>query len=67
MEIRKRELIKSSINRKRNDSFDKGLNFIPTPEKFVRYQIKKDLERLGRDIKLKMYYKTEPTPVFPEN
>ena len=45
---------------------DKGLNFFPTPEKLDHYQIKKDLERLGKDIKLKMYYKTEPTPAFPE-
>ena len=36
---------------------DKGLNFIPTPEKFDRYQIKKDLERLGRDIRLKCVIK----------
>ena len=28
---------------------DKGLNFIPTPRKLDRYQIKKDLEGLGRD------------------
>ena len=45
---------------------DKGLNFVPTHEKFDRYQIKKDLEQLGRDIKLKIYYKTEPTPAFSE-
>ena len=36
---------------------DKGLNFVPTPEKFDRYQIKKDLERLGRDIRLKCVIK----------
>ena len=46
---------------------DKGLNFVPTPEKLDRYQTKKDLERLGRDIKLKMYYKSEPTSAFSEN
>ena len=45
---------------------DKGLNFVPTPEKLDRYQIKKDLERLGRDIILKIDYKTEPTPAFSE-
>ena len=43
---------------------DKGLNFVPTPEKIDCYQIKKDLEHLERDIKLKMYYKTEPTSAF---
>ena len=43
---------------------DKGLNFVPTPEKLDRYQIKKDLERLARNIKLRMYYKTEPTLAF---
>ena len=45
---------------------DKGLNFVPVPEKSDHYQIKKDLERLGRDIKLKMYHKNEPTPPFSE-
>ena len=45
---------------------DKGLKFVVKPEKLDRYHIKKDLERLGRDIKLKMYYKTKPTPAFSE-
>ena len=45
---------------------DKGLNVVPTAEKLDDYLIKKDIERLGRGIKLKMYYKTEPTPVFTE-
>ena len=43
---------------------DKGLSFVPTPEKLDCYQIKKDLERLERNIKLRMYYKTEPTLAF---
>ena len=46
---------------------DQGLNFVPTAEKLNRYQIKKDLERLGRDIKLKMYYESELTPAFSES
>ena len=28
---------------------DKGLNFVPTPEKLDRLQIRNDLEKLGRD------------------
>lgn len=34
---------------------EKGINFVPSPEKLDLYQIKKDLERLGRDNKLRMY------------
>ena len=45
---------------------DKGVNFVATPEKLDCYQIKNDLERLGRNIKLKMYYKSEPKPAFSE-
>ena len=45
---------------------DKGLNFVLTPEKLDHYQIKKDLECLGRNIKLKIYYKCEPTPEISE-
>ena len=40
---------------------EKRLNFVPKSEKIDCYQIKKDLERRGRDNKLRMYYKTEPT------
>ena len=45
---------------------DKGLNFVLTTEKLDRFQIKIDLERLGREIKLKMHFKTEPTVAFSE-
>ena len=45
---------------------DKGLNFVPKPEKLDRYHIKKYFERLWRDIKLKISYKTEPTPALSE-
>ena len=45
----------------------KGLNFVLTHEKLDHYQIKKDLERLRRDIKLRMHYKTDATPAFSEN
>ena len=44
---------------------DNRLNFVSTPETIDRYQIKKDLERLGRDTKLRMHYKIEPTLDFP--
>ena len=48
---------------------DNGLNFVPTPEKLDRLQIKNDLEklgRLGRDIKLRMFYKNDLSPSFSE-
>ena len=45
---------------------DKRLNFVPTPWKLDFLPIKNDLERLGRDIKLKMYFKDNPTPAFSE-
>ena len=47
---------------------DKGLNFVPTPEKLDRLQIKIDLERLGRDVNLNLrkYFKDNPTPAFAE-
>ena len=45
---------------------EKGLSFVPTPEKIDKWQVKKDLEKLERDIRLKMYYLDEPTPAFSE-
>ena len=36
---------------------DNGLNFVLTPETLDRYKIKKDLQRLGRDTKLRMHIK----------
>ena len=33
----------------------KGLSFVPTPERIDRYQLKNDLERFGRNIRLKMF------------
>ena len=44
----------------------KGLNFVQMPEKLDPLQIKNDPERLGRDIKLRMYFKANPTPAFAE-
>ena len=35
-----------------------------TPEKLDRLQIKNDLERLGKGIKSRMYFKDNPTPAF---
>ena len=43
---------------------DKGLNFVPTPEKLDRLQIKIDLEKLGRDIKLRIFYHNDLSPSF---
>ena len=45
---------------------EKGLSFVPAPEKIDRWQVKKDLEKLGRDIRLKMHYRDEPTHIFSE-
>ena len=43
---------------------DKGLNFVPTPEKLDRLQVKIDLEKLGRDIKLRIFYHNHLSPSF---
>ena len=40
------------------------MNFDPTPEKLDRWQIKKDLEQLGRNIRLKMFYINEASEAF---
>ena len=45
---------------------EKGLSFVPTVEKKLINQVKKDLEKLGWDICLKMHYLDEPTPAFSE-
>ena len=45
---------------------EKKLSFVPTPEKINNWQAKKDLEKLGREIRLKMYYLDEPTHIFSE-
>ena len=45
---------------------DKELNYVPTPEKLDRLQIKNDLEKLGRDIKLRMFYQNDLSPSFSE-
>ena len=34
----------------------KGLSFVPTPEKIDRWQVKNDLEKFGRNIRLKMHF-----------
>ena len=39
----------------------KGLSFVPTPEKIDREQVKSDLERFGRNIKLKLHFMDQPT------
>ena len=45
---------------------DKGLNIIPTAEKPDRLQIKNDLEKLGREIKLRILYQNDLSPSFSE-
>ena len=44
----------------------RGLGFVPTPEKIDRCQIKRDLEKFGRNFRLKMYYLDQPTSAFSE-
>ena len=45
---------------------DRRLNFVPTPEKPDRLQIKNDLEKLQRDIKLRMFYQNDLSPSISE-
>ena len=42
------------------------MRFVPKPEKIDRFQLKQDLEKFGRNLKLKMYYLDQPTPFFSE-
>ena len=44
----------------------KGLGFVLIPEISNRWQLKQDLEKFGRNLRLKMYYLDQPTPVFSE-
>ena len=44
--------------------FKKGLGFVPTPEKINRRQPKHDLEKLGRNIRLRVHLANEVTPNF---
>ena len=44
----------------------RGLGFVPTPEKIDRWQVKQDLEKFGRNLRLKIYYLDQPTPYFSE-
>ena len=45
---------------------DKRLNFVLTPEKLDCLQIKNNLEKLGRDIELRMFYQNDLSPSFSE-
>ena len=42
----------------------KGLGVLPTPEKIDYLQLKQDLKKIGRNVKLQMYYLDQPTPFF---
>ena len=44
----------------------KGISFVPTLEKIDRWQLKNDLEKSGRNIRLKMQFLNEPTHSFSE-
>ena len=47
--------------------FKKGLGFVPTPEKINRWQLKSDLEKFRRNIRLRMHFANEVTPNFFES
>ena len=59
-------LSRQNITSAEIELLEKGLSFVPTPEKIDKRQVKKDLEKLGRDIRLKMHYLDEPTHIFSE-
>ena len=44
----------------------KGLGFVPTPEKINHWQLKQDLQKFVRNLRLKMYYLDQPIPFFTE-
>ena len=44
----------------------KGLSFVPTPEKIDHWQVKNDLEKFGRNIRLKMHFLNEHTSSLSE-
>ena len=44
-----------------------GLGFAPKPEKINRCQLKEDLEKFGRNIRLRMHFANEITPTFSES
>ena len=44
----------------------RGLGFVPTPEKIDRGQLKQDLEKFGRNLRLKISYLGQPAPLFLE-
>ena len=47
--------------------FKKGLRFVPTPEKINHWQLKNDLEKFRRNIRLPMHFANEVTPNFSES
>ena len=54
-------LSRQNITSTEIELLEKGLSFVPTPEKIDKWQVKKDLEKLGRDIRLKMHYLKVPS------
>ena len=47
--------------------FKIGLGFVPTPIKINRWQLKNNLEKFGRNIRLRMHFVNEVTPNFSES
>ena len=43
------------------------MGFVPTPEKINRWQLKNDLEKFGRNIRLRMHFANEVRPNFSES
>ena len=47
--------------------FKRGLGFVPTPIKINHWHLKNDLEKFGRNIRLRMHFVNEVTPNFSES
>ena len=55
-----------NISKRNNARSEEGLNLVATPEKIEKWRVKKDLEKLGREIHLKMHYLNKPKPLISE-
>ena len=60
-------LSSSNITEAEIKVFNKGLGFVLTPEKINRWQLKFDLEKFGRNVRLRIDFVNEVTPNFSES
>ena len=47
--------------------FKKGFGFVPTPGKDNRLQLKNEVEKFGRNIRLRMHFANEVTSNFSKS